>query len=345
MERTPHTVVWEYTLECDSKCLHCGSNALKVRPNELTTEEAKEVVKQIKDTGFKFVVLSGGEPTLRKDWDKTVREIQDSGMQAEMISNALAWDQAMIDRVAGFNMFSLGFSVDGEQKNHDYLRGVEGSHKKIFDTIRELKKRNQTVCAVTSVNKLNFEDLSQIRNRLIVYGVDAWQIQMASPMGRMKHHQDIVLDGTGYQQLAEFCAETRERLRGYMNIAVGDCIGYYGQLEGKLRRSEWHGCGAGLSGLGIRANGDVVGCLSIWKPGYVEGNLRERTLKEIWEDPDSFSFNRNFKKADLKGQCTSCDYGEKCKGGCSSQSVAFSGEFHNAPYCLSKIEGKSQQNL
>jgi radical SAM protein with 4Fe4S-binding SPASM domain len=336
MDINPHSVVWEYTLECDSRCLHCGSNALNCRKDELSSIEAKNLVREISELGFKRIFLSGGEPTLRKDWYETALEIKKYGLEMGLISNALAWNTATIDKLADLNIFSIGFSVDGEEKIHDYLRGVNGSHKKVFSTIKELKKRNQTICAVTSVNKLNLQDLPQIRNRLIVYEVDAWQIQMASPMGRMKKHMNIVLDNQDYYELAKFAAETRAKVG--MNVVVGDCMGYFGKLEKKLREAKWNGCAAGIYGLGIRANGDVVGCLSMWKSGYKEGNIREKSLREIWENPEGFSYNRNFSLENLKGQCTSCRYGSRCRGGCNSQSIAFFNEFNHAPYCLFQIE-------
>lgn len=339
MKLDPKAVVWELTLECDSKCLHCGSNALNRRKNELNTDESLNLVNQIADAGFKYLFLSGGEPTLRKDWYEISKEARKRKLNTGIISNALAWDNEMLEKICESDFFSVGFSVDGEEKVHDYLRGVDGSHKKVFDYIRELKKRGQTICAVTSVNKMNMPELKKIRNRLIVYGVDAWQMQIASPMGRMKSHRDIVLNENEYHELAEFAVETRERLAD-KNIVVADCIGYYGKLEGKLRNQEWAGCGAGLQCAGIRANGDVVGCLSMWKKGYSEGNIRDTSLKEIWENPNGFQYNRNFSVDNLKGQCSGCKYGGKCRGGCNSQAVAFFDEFNHSPYCLLKIEEK-----
>lgn len=140
MELDPMTVVWEYTLACNSRCLHCGSDAKTARRNELSSAEALNLVSQIKEIGFSKVILSGGEPTLRKDWVQTGRRIVEEGMKFGIISNALFWNNETYDSFSDLNPFSIGFSVDGEEKLHDYLRGYSGSHKKVFDSIRELKK-------------------------------------------------------------------------------------------------------------------------------------------------------------------------------------------------------------
>jgi len=334
---TPKVAVWEYTLACNSKCIHCGSDAKTKRKNELTTKESLDLVDQITDIGFDLTVLSGGEPTLRKDWATISERIKSNNKNFGVISNALAWTTKTIDKVVSLKPYAVGFSVDGEKELHDYLRGINGSHKKVFDMIKQLKKYNVTICAVTSVNKLNLKELNQMRNRLIVYGVDAWQIQMASPMGRMTDNKELVLDAHDYYKLGKFIVETRERLP-YMNVQAGDCIGYFGKLEGKLRDSEWNGCMAGIEGIGIESNGNIKGCLSIQALKSIEGNIRTTKLKDIWENMENFKYNRQFQLSNMKGDCASCEQGMQCKGGCQSQSTAFFNEFNHAPYCFLKYE-------
>ena len=46
----------------------------------------------------------------------------------------------------------------------------------------------------------------------------------------------------------------------------------------------------------------------------IEGNLRDRSLCEIWDDPNSFSYNRQFSINKLTGRCKSCEFGSYCAG-------------------------------
>jgi len=337
VELDPSIVVWEYTLKCNSLCLHCGSDAKFPRENELTTAESLDLVKQISDIGFKRVVLSGGEPTLRDDWVVTAEKIQSEKMECGIISNALAWDSKTIDSLVGLRPFSIGFSVDGEKNLHDFWRGVPGSHEKIFSYINELKGKGLTICAITSVNKENLKELKQIGNRLVSYGVDAWQLQVASPMGRMANSLKFVLNDSEYYQFAQFVSEARERFY-FMNIQAADCVGYFGKFEGKIRDAEWSGCGAGICGIGIESDGTIRGCLSLRDPRVIEGNIRESSLKSIWSNAEKFKYNRQFDFSKLAGECKGCVYGEKCGGGCQSQCTAFSREFHDSPFCLFRYE-------
>ena len=56
----------------------------------------------------------------------------------------------------------------------------------------------------------------------------------------------------------------------------------------------WKGCQAGISAVGIQSNGGVKGCLSLPEE-FIEGNIREKNLEEIWNDSSFCSYNREFK--------------------------------------------------
>jgi radical SAM protein with 4Fe4S-binding SPASM domain len=329
----PITFVWEYTLRCNSLCTHCGSEALNARDYELNTKESLDLVDALAEIGFSKGILSGGEPSLRKDWTQIVDQMIVHNMKWGMISNALAWSEKTIEDIVSRQPFAIGFSVDGEQELHDELRGVPGSHKKIFSEMKKLIYNDTPVCAVTTVQKSNLDELSQIRNRLVVYGADAWQIQVASPMGRML--KENTLNHEEYKQLADFIIETREKLP-HMNIQAGDCVGYMGPKEKGLRDYDWHGCQSGIQSIGIESDGTIKGCLSMIGGKGVEGNIRKNSLKEIWNNPDNFKYNRDFQLSYLSGECKSCDYGSDCRGGCLSQSLAFFDVFHQSPYCLTR---------
>ena len=77
---TPVHAVWEITLACDLKCQHCGSRAGSRRPQELSTEECLDLIRQLARLGTREVTLIGGEAYLRRDWLDIIREIRAQGM-------------------------------------------------------------------------------------------------------------------------------------------------------------------------------------------------------------------------------------------------------------------------
>ncbi len=85
----PNCAVWEITLNCNSKCIHCGSDAGTARSDELDTDEALKLVKDLRSYGFKGVALMGGEPLLRDDWYDIARDVKNQKMHLSIISNGL----------------------------------------------------------------------------------------------------------------------------------------------------------------------------------------------------------------------------------------------------------------
>ena len=98
--------------------------------------------------------------------------------------------------------------------------------------------------------------------------------------------------------------------------------------------SFWCGCSAGCLNVGIESNGNVKGCLSLQSGRFVEGNVRQESLRTIWEKPGNFAYTRGFTPADLHGSCSECEYGELCRGGCVFMAYGATGSPHDNPYCL-----------
>jgi radical SAM protein with 4Fe4S-binding SPASM domain len=69
----------------------------------------------------------------------------------------------------------------------------------------------------------------------------------------------------------------------------------------------------------------------------IEGDLRKNDLWDIWFHPDSFAYTRQFSTTKLGANCTGCDMGAECKGGCTASSYCSTGQFHNDPYCYYKV--------
>ena len=81
-----------------------------------------------------------------------------------------------------------------------------------------------------------------------------------------------------------------------MRLYAGDDIGYYDENEMYLRNrpgtiSSWRGCQAGLRVVGIDSVGNVKGCESLYSDEFIEGNLREESLRDIWCKEGNFAYN------------------------------------------------------
>ena len=328
----PSQVVWELTLKCNLKCLHCGSSAGRARKNELSTKEAIKLCKDLAEIDSKEVCFMGGEPFLRKDWYILGKEVKDLGMELLFISNGFMVNNDIISKLVKLEPYGVSTSLDGATaKTHDYIRGVKGSFKKVMNFISSSRKAGLPTTVITTVSKLNFKELPMIKDFLLEKNI-AWQIQMATPEGRFP--EKLMLSKEEFYSLGLFIASLHKKYSIRELPVIGaHCCGYYSNYI----PISWNGCQAGITILSIKSNGDAIGCLAT-PDEYIEDNIRNRSIVDIWNDPNSFAYNRKFKKEDLGENCKDCKYGEICKGGCMGVSTSLTGKLHNDPYCFYQIE-------
>jgi radical SAM protein with 4Fe4S-binding SPASM domain len=330
-------VVWETTLRCNLKCIHCGSSAGKSRPNELSTDESLNLCEDLKKLEAQEICLMGGEPFLRKDWYTIAVKIKDLDIKLLFISNGYNINNDIISKLVKLEPYAVSTSLDGSTpETHDYIRGIEGSFDKVMEYLKLSRNANLPTTVITTVNKLNFKELPELRDFLLNKKI-AWQIQVATPEGRFSHK--YALSKEEYYSVGLFIASLKRKYtKKEMPVVGAHCFGYHSQhLPWLSLYPGWKGCQAGISVLSIKSNGDVIGCLAI-PDAKIEGNIRNKSIIDIWNSPNSFNYTRKFKTDYLGENCKGCKYGETCKGGCTGMSVGFTKKFHNHPYCFYKIE-------
>ena len=204
-------------------------------------------------------------------------------------------------------------------------------------TITKLKDEGVPISINTAINHKNIDELIELKDIFLEKGVDAWQLQIAAPFGRMGkgETEHLIISKAEYIALANFIVENKSK-HPQMSIGAADCIGYYYFPPGILYDFDWKGCQAGIQGIGIESDGSIKGCLSL-REEFKEGNIRERSLKDIWCDENAFAFTRNFDLNSLEGLCKDCTYGAKCKGGCTVTSKSFKDKLGDDPLCLHSL--------
>jgi radical SAM protein with 4Fe4S-binding SPASM domain len=258
-------------------------------------------------------------------------------MKLLIISNGFSVSSETLSRLIALHPYAVSTSLDGATPTtHDRIRGVRGSHQKVLDFISRLTTAGLPTTVITTVNKLNFKELPAIKDFLLNKHI-AWQVQTATPEGRF--HKNLALSKEEFYALGLFLATQRTHYtKEELPVIGAHCLGYHSShIPGLGLSPRWTGCQAGLSIMSIKSNGDVIGCLST-PATYIEGNVRKKRITDIWNDPESFAYNRKFSKKNLGKNCKGCAFGGTCKGGCMGMSVAFTTAPHNDPYCFRSIE-------
>lgn len=330
----PQTVVWEITFACNMRCLHCGTSAGTLRPEELSTEEALNLIDELADLECEVITLSGGEPLLRKDWRDLAQRVVDRNMKLCLITNGYAVTDDIVKDFKRIGTRMVGVSFDGTEKTHNHIRQNDQSYERALNAMKLMAKHDIRFEAVTQVSNLNLNELDDIRRELINVGCRIWRVQMTTCTGRME--RDLVLDLENYPKLIDKLLEFN-RDESQISVDVGENIGYYGCKGQELWPDVYLGCYAGVRVAGIESDGKVKGCLSMQEQ-FVEGNIRDSSFTEIWNNPDNFLYNRKFTRETASGECRECHYLPLCRGGCTTTSISATGERANNPYCIYQIE-------
>src|ERR1700743_782791 len=106
----PVHVVWEITLACDLKCMHCGSRAGHRRTDELSTAECLETVEALARLGTREISLIGGEAYLRKDFTEIIRAIRKRGIYCAIQTVGRQFTPARLQAAIEAGIGGLGVS-------------------------------------------------------------------------------------------------------------------------------------------------------------------------------------------------------------------------------------------
>ncbi len=341
----PRFVVWELTLACNMRCKHCGSNAGQARADELTEDEMLQVCDDLAELGCERVTLLGGEPLMHPSWEKVARRIRENGYRANVITNGwMLHRESVCDRLAEARLSIVGVSMDGLADAHDGLRNRPGSFDRIVRGIRLLREREVPVAVSTVVTRQSLEQLDALHALLRDLDVAVWQLQICNPLGRLDHDDANIIAPRQVIDLLDAVVRLRAVAKR-PRIDIADNVGYYSHHEHEGIRQKrpgqsyyWTGCHAGIRSMGLDSNGDVKGCQSLPSiPQFIEGNVRDRPLRDIWNDPDTFAYTRRFSMDNLSGFCARCPYGPLCKGGCTSGALAHSGRVGDNPMCAYRV--------
>lgn len=345
-------------MKCDQPCEHCGSRAGHARVAELSTAEIIEVANSLAEMGTREIALIGGEAYLRPDLPKIIEHLVSKGMRVSMQTGgrALHAERAKMLKAAG--LYGVGVSVDGPMRIHDKLRGNLGSYTAAMRALDVSREAGMVVTSNAQINRLNYEHLWELVEALWKKGVIAWQVALTVPMGRAADRPEWILEPYMVPSVVDTLAAIQlEGIRRYsgkgepFNIFVGNNIGYYGPHETTLRsrpggkESFWQGCKAGQYVIGIESDGKVKGCPSLPTAPYVGGNVRDKSVREIWDEAPEVRFARDRTTDELWGFCKTCYYAETCMAGCSWTSHCTLGKRGNNPFCYHRVKTLEKQGL
>ncbi len=302
---------WECTLRCNIQCLHCGSDCHKDKksidmPAEDFLKATEEISKQYNPNKV-MIVITGGEPLVRNDLEIVGKELYRQGYPWGMVTNGFALTHEKYNSLLDSGLRSVTISLDGLEKNHNWLRGNNKSFEKAVEAIKMVcSTKNMVYDVVTCVNKRNFNEIEQIKNLLIEIGVKYWRIFIIDPIGRAKYDKELQIDSKQLYSLMKFIENCRTE--GKIKTSFG-CEGFFGKLEGKVRDG-YYFCRAGINIASILNDGSIGACPNNSRE-IIQGNIYKDSFLDVWNNKFDIMRNRNWAK---EGTCKNCELFKYCLG-------------------------------
>lgn len=303
---------WESTLRCNVSCRHCGSDCRSVvtQPDMPAEDFLKVIDEQIEphvNPHKVMIIISGGEPTIRKDLAYIGSELSKRGFPWGMVTNGMLLTEQKFKELRGAGMLSMTISLDGKEEDHNWMRGNKLSFQNAVRAIKlAAADRRLTWDVVTCANRRNIQYLSQLREFLWDIGVRRWRIFGIDPMGRAKDDPELMLTDEQFTYMLDFIVSEREAGR---RVSYS-CEGFLGDYEGKVRDYLYQ-CAAGISVASILIDGSISACTSI-RGKYYQGNIYKDDFWDVWENGFKNYRNRDWMRK--LEPCNTCKMFRYCEG-------------------------------
>lgn len=303
---------WESTLRCNVHCLHCGSDCISSvqTPDMPAADFLKVIDTEVTphvDPHKVLIIISGGEPLMRKDLADIGKALYQREYPWGMVTNGLALTEKKFRELRAAGLRSITISCDGLEKDHVWLR----QHPLAFEgAVRAIKlcaaEKKLTWDVVTCVNQRTIDHLPEIREMLWELGVRDWRVFGIDPMGRAADNPELILTDEQFKKLMDFIVAEREAGR---HVSYS-CEGYLGTYEGRVR-DHLYQCSAGISVASILIDGSISACTSI-RGKYYQGNIYKDSFWDVWENGFRPYRDRSWMKE--SAPCKDCKAFSFCEG-------------------------------
>lgn len=275
-------VIISITNNCNLRCKMCDIPSKKV--TELNTDIWKNVILHAKKLSCETIVFSGGEPLLRDDIFELIPFVRNNNMRTCVTSNGYCIDKTTAKRLFSAGVNVVNVSIEGPEKIHDWLRG-EGAFSKAVEAIGNLQEANIETTIATMVSRYNYKSLNYIIELARDYGVTTIKFQPFSDIFLMKEKQDysFIAPSSEKIKIQEAFKDAYQRCNNY-GIATNP-LGYLEKISEYLSGDSLlirHGCPALQTVASISAEGDIYPCWVINGKDDLIGNVRKRSLYDIW---------------------------------------------------------------
>ena len=347
----PFIVIWETTQACDLACVHCRACAQPLRSTlELTTEEAKRLIDEVKALEAPVFVLTGGDPLKRPDIFELVEYASNHGVRISLTPSATPLlTKEAIRRLKQGGLARLAISLDGPNATvHDAFRRVSGSYDWTLSAVHWAREIGLPMQINTTITRHNLQHLDSMIALLERLDIVLWSVFFLVPTGRGSAID--LISAEEFEQVFEKLYEASRQVS--FDIKSTEAQHYRRFLLQRRTEEKRKANGQSLPALIGTSTADGIGRAprgindgkgfvfishlgEVFPSGFLPvsaGNVRKQSLTELYRNSPLFVALRD--SSNLKGKCGICEFREVC-GGSRARAYALTGDpFAEEPCCI-----------
>lgn len=268
------------------------------------------------------IVITGGEPTLCKDFIPIISFLKNKARSISICTNGTS-DFYVTDNIID-STIGIQISIDGTENVHDLIRGKE-SYKRIMKTIAKLENSGKEYTVSSVVSKRNIKCMKELADTLggLKY-MKHWNISYEMPFGHADINELISAEdwNTFVEEMLDYVC-FRMKIQKMFPFELYDTN--KDKLEELFKGKKCSNCGSGRNKIYIYPDLNVYPCTCL--TDFCLGNLRDKSLAQIMQSELALKFADYTILPD--SQCQSCEYLRYCNGGCIGMSYHY---FHKLGY-------------
>ncbi len=300
-DRIPISGSIELTFRCNFKCDHCYCNLplddQEAIERELETEDICRILDQIADAGCLWLLITGGEPLLRKDFLEIYTYAKKKGFIVTLFTNGTLLTREIADALADLPPFEVEITLYGATKEtYERITGLPGSFKRCQNGIDLLLERNIPLGLKTMAMTVNHEEIQGMKAYAKELGMSFRFDPMINP--RLDGSKRPCRFRLSPEEAVKLDLKDEDRKRKWQE--------YYERSRRPLHSDKLFVCGAGLSMFHIDPYGWMSVCIMSRFQSY---DLRQGSFEEGWSEfvPQILAL----KQAD-DYKCSHCEYISLC---------------------------------
>lgn len=315
------------TDNCNLKCRYCydENSRINSEKKKISLDCYKQLADDSKLLGLEYVVITGGEPLINKNWFDISQMFYDNGIKVKISTNGTLLTQDVAKKIKSINAI-VQVSLDGDEEVMEFVTQVKGTYNKVLNAIDILNKYNikfnlNAVIGKHNLNNIDFlNDISKEMNFKI----------------RISFYNDVYNDSKGIIKSLDISEIDKTIFK--INYMRRENKNIFMDLPPLLTPENIEptynpGCGWAKHVVGILSSGDVTLCgLASCMPELVAGNIGNDSFLNIWNNSELFNKLRTYGVDDLQGICRECPVNYICLGYCRLESYkrekSFCGGLH-----------------